>query len=235
MNKQCHLAAFLCLAFLPAAIGAPAATPRLTLNKGDHIAIIGNALADRMQHFGHLETLIHAKFPQHELVVRNLAVAGDEVVTRHRSENFGSPDEWLQKVEADVIFAFFGYNESFKGYEGLEKFRSDLNKFLKETSAKNYSGRGPVRIVLFSPAADEKHADPNFPNPAANNANLADYTEAMADVARENGVAFVNLFKPTQDLYTKHRQPLTVNSHFLSAEADRLLAPIIFQEMFGES
>lgn len=207
----------------------------LALKKGDHIAIIGNALADRMQHFGHLETLIHAKFPQHELVVRNLAVAGDEVVTRHRSENFGSPDEWLQKVEADVIFAFFGYNESFKGYEGLEKFRSDLNKFLKETSAKNYSGRGPVRIVLFSPAADEKHADPNFPDPAANNANLADYTEAMADVARENGVAFVNLFKPTQDLYTKHRQPLTVNSHFLSAEADRLLAPIIFQEMFGES
>src|SRR5688572_22423722 len=132
MSKHCHLAAVVCLAFLPSAIGAP--SPRLTLNKGDHIAIVGNALADRMQHFGHLETLIYAKFPEQDLVVRNLAVAGDEVVTRHRSENFGSPDDWLKKVEADVIFAFFGYNESFKGYEGLEKFRDDLDKFVKRTA-----------------------------------------------------------------------------------------------------
>ena len=172
------------LGFVLATMAAVAAPP-LTLNKGDHIAIIGNALGDRLQHSGHLETLIHAKFPQHELVFRNLAVAGDEIVTRHRSENFGSPDEWLRKVEADVIFAFFGYNESFKGYEGLEKFRGDLTKFVSETRAKNFSGRGPARIVLFSPAADEKHTDPNFPDPAANNANLADYTDAMTDVARE--------------------------------------------------
>ena len=101
MNNYCRLTAFLLLAFLPSTIGAPA----LQLKKGDHIAIVGNALADRMQHFGHLETLIHAKFPEHDLVVRNLAAAGDEVVTRHRSENFGSPDEWLKKVQADVIIA----------------------------------------------------------------------------------------------------------------------------------
>src|SRR5204863_6962500 len=109
------------------------------------------------------------KYPQNDLVVRNLAVAGDEVVTRHRSENFGSPDDWLKKVEADVVFAFFGYNESFKGYEGLEKFRADLDKFLKHVAAENYSGRSAPRIVLFSPTADEKRTDPNYPNPAANN------------------------------------------------------------------
>ena len=56
------------------AIGAP----QLTLNKGDHIAYIGNTLADRMQHHGFLETLIYAKFPRHDLVFRNLAASGDE-------------------------------------------------------------------------------------------------------------------------------------------------------------
>src|SRR5688572_14255889 len=126
MNKCAQFAVL--LALFAFANTVPSA-PRLTLEKGQHIALIGNALADRMQHFGHLETLIYAKFPQHDLVFRNLAVAGDEVVTRHRSENFGSPDEWLTKVQADVIFAYFGYNESFKGYEGLEKFRTDLDKF----------------------------------------------------------------------------------------------------------
>src|SRR5688572_30002281 len=51
----------------------------LTLNPADHICLIGNALADRMQHHGWLETLIVAKFPRHDLVFRNLAVSGDEV------------------------------------------------------------------------------------------------------------------------------------------------------------
>src|SRR5205085_11724875 len=87
----------------------------LTLNKGDHVAIIGNTLADRMQLDGYFETRLYAQFPQHDLVVRNLARAGDEVVTRHRSESFGTPDEWLTKVKADVVLAFFGFNESFKG------------------------------------------------------------------------------------------------------------------------
>lgn len=55
------------------------AAPALVLQKDDHIALVGNALADRMQHFGHLETLIYAKHPQLDLVFRNLAVPGDEV------------------------------------------------------------------------------------------------------------------------------------------------------------
>ncbi|HMC28853.1 MAG TPA: hypothetical protein VKM56_13775, partial [Verrucomicrobiae bacterium] len=44
----------------------------LTLRQGDHICIIGNTLADRMQHSGYLEALIHAKFPADQLVFRNL-------------------------------------------------------------------------------------------------------------------------------------------------------------------
>jgi azurin len=214
------------------------ANASLKLNKGDHIALIGNALADRMQHSGHLETLIHAKFPQHELVFRNLSAAGDEIVTRHRSENFGSPDDWLKKVEADVVFAFFGYNEAFRGYDGLEKFKADLDKFLKDTAAKNYSGRGTPRIVLFSPVADEKHPDPNFPDPDGHNARLQDYTSAMADVAKANGAQFVNLFKPSQELYAKaakDSRSLTVNGHYLTDEGDKLLAPIMFQSVFGEA
>jgi hypothetical protein len=126
---------------------APPRAERLQLKRGDHIAIIGNALPDRMQHSGYLETLIHAKFPEHDLVVRTLAVAGDEVVTRHRSENFGTPDEWLSKIKADVIFAFFGFNESFKGTGCLPTFRAELNQFLEATAAKDYSGKGAPRVV----------------------------------------------------------------------------------------
>ena len=210
----------------------------LKLNKGDRIALIGNTLADRMQHDGWLETLIHARFPRHELVVRNLAVAGDEVVTRARSMDFGTPDEWLTKVGADVIFAFFGFNESFKGEEGLPQFKADLDQWIKETAKKNYGGKGPPRIVLFSPVANERHRDPNRPDPSANNKNIALYAAAMAEVAKANGVQFVDLFAPSQTLYAqaaREGKSLTHNALHLTEEGGRLLAPQIFRRVFDET
>src|SRR6266545_256839 len=140
---------FLCCLSVSSAVltTSPAAAP-LELKQGDHVCILGNTLADRMQHDGWLETLVYAKYPKHDLVFRNLAVAGDEVAVRHRSENFGSPDDWLTKTKADVVLAFFGFNESFKGGAGLEKFKQDLDKFLSDTKAKNYSGKGAPRLAL---------------------------------------------------------------------------------------
>src|SRR5688500_17286093 len=107
------------------------ATP-LTLQAGEHICISGNTLAERMEYYGWLDTYLHARFPKHDLVIRNLGFSGDEVTTRLRSKNFGTPDEWLSgkaepvggyqenrlegaNTKADVIFAFFGYNESYAG------------------------------------------------------------------------------------------------------------------------
>jgi hypothetical protein len=68
-------------------------------------------------------TLVHAKFLTTQPDFRNLAVAGDEINWRHRSENFGTPDDWLTRTKADVVFAFFGFNESFKGEAGLAAFK----------------------------------------------------------------------------------------------------------------
>ena len=203
----------------------------------EHVAIIGNALADRMQHHGWLETYIVAKYPNHNLVFRNLAVSGDEVVTRHRSENFGSPDEWLTKVKADVIFAFFGFNESFKGDAGLAKFKQDLDKFLKDTKGKNYSGKGSPRIVLFSPIANERLKDPNQPDPTANNLNLQKYTLAMGETAKANDVMFVELFSLAQQLYAevaKSGQAMTINTIHLSESGEKIMSQSIFEKLFNE-
>ncbi|HEV2949423.1 MAG TPA: hypothetical protein VGX70_18755, partial [Gemmataceae bacterium] len=62
----------------------------LELHKGDHICLIGNALADRMQHYGWLETLIESRFPDSNLVIRDLGFAGDEIDLkgRIRSKDF---------------------------------------------------------------------------------------------------------------------------------------------------
>ena len=235
--RSLHLRAATFLTALCLLLSAlPGRAAALELKPGDHVALVGNALADRMQHTGHWETLLHAQFPKHNLVVRNLAVAGDEVAWRARSENFGTPDDWLTRVKADVILAFFGYNESFNGEEGLPKFRADLDQWLKDTKAKNYSGKGAPRIVLFSPIAAEKHRDPNFADPAPVNARLAAYAKAMAEVAQANDVPFVDLFQPSQRLYAEaaaRNESLTINGFLLGDAGDRALAPVIQQALVG--
>ena len=221
----------LSLALVPA-LHAHAQEPRFSLQKGDRIAIVGNALADRLQHEGTLEAMMHQAFPDHQLAVRNLGFAADELTIRTRSENFGSPEDWLGKTKADVIFAFWGFNESFKGTEGLDKFKADLDAFLKQQQKANYSGKGAPRVVLFSPIAHENLGNPDFPDGAQTNERLRYYVEAMQQVAAANGVPFVDLFRPSQQAYEASAEPLTVNGIHLRQQGYQALAPSIFRGLF---
>ncbi len=214
------------------------------LKAGENVALIGNALADRMQHHGWLETLVHAKLPKHNLVFRNLAAAGDEVAGftekpdakfRMRSENFGTSDDWLKRTQADVVWAFFGYNEAFAGEAGLGTFKTNLVRFIQHTTGQNYSGKANARLVLFSPIAAEPSSDPNRPKAEPLNANLKLYTAAMAEVAKANNVPFVDLFASSASLFARAKQPLTFNAVHLTEAGDKALAPEAFRALFGES
>src|SRR6185295_5227711 len=103
----------------------------------------------------------------------------------------------LTNTKADVIFAFFGYNESFAGEAGLPKFKQDLDSWIKHTLAQKYNGKSAPRVALFSPIAHEDLGDRNLTNGQTNNARLKLYTTAMAEVAKANNVPFVDLFTPT--------------------------------------
>ncbi|MDB5295017.1 MAG: putative rane-bound dehydrogenase [Phycisphaerales bacterium] len=243
-----------------APLSAYAADPLLKIEKGDHVCIIGNALPDRMQHDGWLETYLYARHPADELVVRNLAKAGDEIdyTKRMRSKDFGTPDQWLAgsapipqpkkisdpkvvrenrfeltNTKADVVFMFFGYNESFAGDAGLPKFKKDLDQLLKHTAEQRYNGKGAPRVVLFGPIAHEDLKDPNLPDGKANNDRLAKYTAAMAEVAQANGTPFVDLFAVTQKLYAAAAKPLTINGVHLSADGNQQVAEAIDAALGG--
>jgi len=99
--------AFPALLLAASLVCAHSASADLELNNNDHIAFIGNALPDRMQHDAWLETYLQAANPDKQLVIRNLGLTGDRVASRPRNQNFMNPDDSLTLVEADVIFAFF--------------------------------------------------------------------------------------------------------------------------------
>jgi putative heme-binding domain-containing protein len=205
----------------------------IEIKPGDHISIIGNTLAERMQHDGHLEAMLHARFPEHKLVIRNLGFSGDEVNFRLRSAAFGTPDEWLTKCQTDVIFAFFGYNESWAGKEGLDKFKKDLDAFIKHTLAQKYNGKSAPRLVLFSPIPLELPRGRDLPDPTAANERIKLYVEAMGELSRTNGVEFVDLFEPILLNFKNFGNAITFNSLHLNDFGNPIVAELIVSSLEG--
>lgn len=225
--------------FVFLATGAPfaAAQTDALIKKGDRIAIIGNTLADRMQHDGWLETYLASRYPDYNLVFRNLGFSADEInpALRLRSKNFGSPDTWLTQVKADVIFAFFGYNESFAGDAGLPKFRKDLDTQLKSMLSKNYNGQSSPRIVLVSPVAFENLNDPNLPDGQDINKNLSAYSAAMAEIAAANKVGFIDLWGASSRAQSQAQSPWSINGVHLNEHGNHEVAKIIDRQIGGKS
>ena len=219
---------------LAIALGLGAATTgnALELNKGDHVVLIGNALAERMQHHGWLESYAQASMPDKELVFRNQGFGGDKVNNRPRNNGFPSADAYLEISKADVILAFWGYNESFDN--SPDAYRADLAKWIDETNGKKYNGESAPRIVLFSPIAHENLDQANLPDGSANNERLAKYTEATRQVANEKGVEFVDLFSQSQKFYSRSKTPLTINGIHLKSGGNKQLARGIHKSLFGK-
>jgi putative heme-binding domain-containing protein len=216
-----------------------------------------------MLHFGHFESGLHLRFPDDELFVRNLCDEGNTPSFRPHSgrayqlgfpgaEAFHAPytggrlaegvghfeteEEWLHRLEPDLIVAFFGFNESFQGGAGLEKFRGELDAFLKHTRRQRYDGESPAELVLVSPTAFEDRSDVmSVPDGRSENANLAAYTAVMEAVAADNGVRFVNVFTASLEWQRSSRRPLTTDGALLNDAGTRRLSSHLLDSIFGEA
>ena len=202
--------------------------------KGDTVAIIGNGLADRMQHDGWMETALHSAFPGMELSFRNMSLTGDRVDQFPRSKGFTKMEDYLSHVKADVIFAFFGYNESFDGESKADDYEKKLSALVKNLRASQPNGKSFPRIVLFSPIAHENLDNSNLPDGSANNGRLSLYMQATRRAAQANGVTFVDLFSPSIHFYHHCEEPLTINGIHLNAEGNRRLAELIASSLSGK-
>jgi len=240
-----------------------AAGKPLALNKGDSIVIIGSGMASRMNHFGHFETELQLRFPKHELTIRNLGDEGNTPAFRpHPGRNhaqqyafpgakayvkpehqvnsnpvghFETPDQWISRLGADVVLAFFGFNSSFDGPAHVERYKKELDAFLRHTKSIRYNGKGAPRVALVSPTAVQDLSKvQNTPNGKAVNANLKLYVAVSAEVAAKNEVLFVDAFVPSAGWYADGKR-YTVDGALLNDAGYRRLAPVLADAIFGKS
>ena len=239
--------------FLPRLGAAGASLPA----KGERIAIVGGGFAERMIDHGFFETELYTRFPQLDLVIRNLANSGDTPVFRpqaNRSLQFAfsggedlvpkefrvrsggnghypTPDEWLKTVKADTVLCFFGFSSSFDGAAGVERFRKELSAYIAHISKQNFNGEGAPKIVLATPLSVEEHPSIDFEQ---RQGDLELYAKVIAEVAQEFQVPLIDLFTLSNELLGGSKARLTLDGAQLNERGYRELAPLLAEALYGE-
>ncbi|HUQ65570.1 MAG TPA: PVC-type heme-binding CxxCH protein [Flavitalea sp.] len=235
--------------------------PVLQLRKNAHVLLIGNNLGSRMMSYGHFETELHIRYPDSMLYIRNICDPGEtpgfrphagrntpwafpgaeqyqtDLARNSNSEGFFEyPDQWLTRHKADVILAFFGYNESFGGRETLSNFKAELDSFVKYTLKQKYNGTSAPQLGLVSPIAFQNLSGKmDLPDGKKENENLALYTEAMREVANKNGIIFIDAFTPTKKWFDNTTEQLTIDGSQLNEEGYKKFAKLLADSAFGEA
>ena len=233
--------------------------PGLRLKKGSRIFLVGNNLCSRMSNYDHFETEMQLRYPDSLLIFRNMCDGGNtpgfrpnagrespwafpgaekfQTELANNSDSHGfleSEDQWLTRLKADIIIAFFGYSESFAGKEGLENFKSELDAFIKHTLNQKYNGASGPQLAIISPIAFEDLSSKfHLPDGRKENENLLLYSEGMKEVASKNKVLFVDAFSPSQEWYRTTEEFLTIDGSQLTNVGYEKLSRLISDKLFG--
>ncbi len=233
----------------------------LKIKKGDHIILIGNNLGSRMMNYGHFETEMQLRYPDSMLYIRNMCDGGDtpgfrahsgralpwafpgaekfqtELAKNSNSEGFyDSPDTWITNHKADIIIAFFGYNESFQGPMGLENYKAELEAFIIHTLKQKYNGKTSPQLALVSPIAfEDLSGQLDLPNGKIENRNLELYSQAMKEIAAKYKIHFVDVFTPSRQWYEANEKPMTIDGSQLTEAAYAKFAPLLADGLFGKT
>lgn len=180
---------------------------RLELRDGDRVVFLGNTLVERAQTYGHWETALTAAWPSLDISFRNLGWSGDTVKAESRGM-FDPPEKGYERMLAQVrelkptvVFLGYGNNAAFDGDAGRSKFLADYEKLMQDLQA---SSPADVRFVVVSPIPPPPVAPP-LPDPAAQNARVKVYSQALEQLAERKNVPFVDLYGLLDSLWGDNR------------------------------
>ncbi|MFK7852273.1 MAG: PVC-type heme-binding CxxCH protein [Akkermansiaceae bacterium] len=232
------------------------------LEKDSRIVLVGGGLGSRMMQFGQFETNLHLLHPEKNLFIRNMCDEGNtpgfrphsarpcpwafpsaekfhpplsKLKDRWGSSNAGkgslpTPDQWLTRLKPDIVIGFFGYTSSFKGQAGLENFKAELRAFIDHTQNQKYNGTSAPQVALLSSPGFE---DPTTERELLIDANLALYSLAMEEVAKEKNVPIVSCYQPFQHWFQTQDQKLTRDGITFNEIGYEHLAELLIEKLFG--
>jgi len=202
--------------------------------QGDMVALVGSTFLEREGRFGHIETALTQAHPKLGLRFRNLAWSGD-TVQGHARSYFGPPQEGfdrlkghLEMIKPTVVILQYGSAEAWDGPGQVKAFTEGYVRLLDMVDA----AAAKPRVLLVSPLPAEPR--PPAPDPAAYNASVAVYRDAIRGLAAARGVGFVDAFALAAQLPATLR-PLTENGLNFSAQGHAALGALTPVVMGGSA
>ena len=185
--------------------------------------------AERMNLFGHFEALLHTPLPGQGTGRPQLRPPG----RRGRPSASGPADytkldDPLYAFGPDTFLCFFGFNESFAGPDGVEKFKADYEKFLDEYAAKypRDDAESRSRGSCWSRRSrSSRPATRSCRTATKENANLKLYADAVKAVADEAEAGVRGPVRPDADGCSP-REPgmqFTINGCHVNEAGDRVV------------
>ncbi|MCX8488990.1 MAG: GDSL-type esterase/lipase family protein, partial [Opitutales bacterium] len=128
-----------------------------------------------------------AAFAAKNPAFRSMAWEADTVHEQWRDLNFGPWKGQLEAAGATMLIVQFGQAEALQGPAGLAKFKADYHRLLDEFT------RHTPRIVLLSPVGFMPSSRPPDLTTPERRQDLAAYASAVADIATQRGLPYVDL------------------------------------------
>jgi mono/diheme cytochrome c family protein/glucose/arabinose dehydrogenase len=166
---------------------------KFELRQDDVVVFIGQENFVREAKSGEIESRLATAFAAKNPVFRSMAWEADTVHEQWRDLNFGPWKGQLETAGATTLILQFGQAEALQGQGGLARFMADYHKLLDDLS------RHTPRIALLSPAGFMASTRlPDLTSPEHRKILVA-YAQAVAEIAKQRGLPYVDLTEVTRN------------------------------------
>ena len=165
----------------------------LEFKDGDRVAFLGDTFFERAVRYGHIETVLTARWLNRNVVFRNIGWAGDNSMGRARvffdptDKGLENLEQHLSLADPNVVIISYGSMASFEGEKGLPQFIQNMGTLLDVIQERG------ARVALLSPTPREAYGE-ILPDPSEQNRNVALYADALRAMADERDLWYVDLF-----------------------------------------
>lgn len=194
---------------------------QLELKDGDRVALVGGTFVEREAEQGFIETYLTLANRDKEIQFRNFGWSADTVRGDSRgyfkvAEGYGLLLQKVSNSKPSAIVLTYGANASWSGKAGLQSFIKNYSALINDLKI-----RTKARIILMSTPRQENLGAP-YPKPLKHNTNQQLYFSAVAQLAQQQGLDFIDLFNELGDV-----TGLTSNSIHLNEDGYRKVAEVL--------
>ncbi len=201
---------------------------------GDRVVLVGNTFIEAAQEHGYIELALTTRWPDRNVIFRNVGWAGDTVfgdARKHVTDPPGPYERLLEEISApdpSVLIVGYGSNVPFEGDGARSRFEEGLNRLLGDLERET-----DARIVLLAPPPHEADMSP-VPADVVRKTNesLERVADVIGRVAGERGHWFADVFSALEKIERETSTPITSDGVHLNAVGYYYLAHAI-EEALG--